>query len=209
MKISLFRQIFTAKESRSSEEPAPSWPHCGTLHELVQKNLPGGVWKHFPHLTAEDSEAQKERHDGTRSGLFWVPPRGRVCTQLFTWSGLDKQTESAVPLDHAASSGSWETGITKKPGAISGHMLVVRTAQQAAEVQLQLQTSAQDICLWSTALWLGKRPWKQEHTQLICNSPQSSGLSQLCTSPWSRWGRAESLPQNHHPTQGAPQLWRG
>lgn len=29
---------------------------------------------------------------------------------------LNKQTESAAPLDYAASSGSWERGITEKPG---------------------------------------------------------------------------------------------
>lgn len=88
-------------------------------------------------------------------------------------------------------------------------MLVVRTAQQAAEVQLQLETSAQDICPSTTTLCLGKRPWKQERTRVICNSLQNSSLSQLCTSPWSRGGRAESLSHNHHPTQGAPQLWKG
>lgn len=38
--------------------------------QLVQDYLLAQVWKSFPHLVAEESEAQKERHNGTRIGLF-------------------------------------------------------------------------------------------------------------------------------------------
>lgn len=44
---------------------------------------------------------------------------------------------------------------------------MVRTAWQAAEVQLQLPASAQDLYQSTTALCIGKRAWKHKSTQVI------------------------------------------